>query len=222
MTDNELIELYAGERSEAAFQELVSRHLDLVYSAALRQLPGFSHLAQDASQLVFAELARKAPQLTGHPSIRGWLFVCTRHLAMRMRRTECRRLAREGVAQTLSELMPSFDADWEKVRPVLDEVLCRLDDEDREALFLRFFDKLAFVDLGKRLGIGEDAARRRVERILERMRRLLAKRGITSSTAALGAALTTETVRGAPSGLSTQIAHSALSAASVTPVRGKR
>jgi hypothetical protein len=118
--------------------------------------------------------------------------------------------------------MPSFDADWEKVRPVLDEVLCRLDDEDREALFLRFFDKLAFVDLGKRLGIGEDAARRRVERILERMRRLLAKRGITSSTAALGAALTTETVRGAPSGLSTQIAHSALSAASVTPVRGKR
>jgi hypothetical protein len=114
--------------------------------------------------------------------------------------------------------MPSFDADWEKVRPVLDEVLCRLDDEDREALFLRFFDKLAFVDLGKRLGIGEDAARRRVERILERMRRLLAKRGITSSTAAL----TTETVRGAPSGLSTQIAHSALSAASVTPVRGKR
>jgi RNA polymerase sigma factor (sigma-70 family) len=217
MSDSELLKLYASERSEAAFQELVSRHLDLVYSAALRQLPGFGHLAQDASQLVFAELARKAPQLAGHPSIRGWLFVCTRHLAMKMRRTECRRLAREGAAQSLGELMPSFDVDWEKVRPVLDDVLCRLDDGEREALFLRYFDKLAFGDLGRRLGIGEDAARRRIERTLERMRRLLAKRGITSSSAALGEALTTETVRGAPSGLSARIAHSALSVATMTP-----
>jgi RNA polymerase sigma factor (sigma-70 family) len=217
MTDGELLNIYAAERSEAAFQELVSRHLDLVYSAALRQLPEFSHLAQDASQLVFAELARKAAQLTGHPSIRGWLFVCTRHIATKMRRTEYRRLARENAAQAMSELMPSCDADWEKVRPLLDEVLCRLGDGDREALFLRFFDQLGFADLGKRLGIGEDAARRRIQRILERVRRLLAKRGITSSTAALGTVLTSETVKSAPRGLSTHVAHSALSAASVTP-----
>ena len=216
MKDGELLILYTGERSEAAFQELVSRHLNLVYSAALRQLPGLSHLAEDASQLVFAELARKASQLTGHPSIRGWLFVCTRHIAMKMCRTEYRRLARESAAQTMNEPMPSLDAEWEKIRPELDEVLCRLGDEDREALFLRYFDKLPFGDLGKRMGVGEDAARRRIDRVLERVRRLLAKRGITSTSAALGAALTTETVRGAPSGLSPSIAHAALSAASVT------
>ena len=129
MTDNELIALYAGQRSEHAFQELVSRHINMVYSAALRQLPGLNHLAEDASQLVFAELARKAQALAGHPSIRGWLFVCTRHIAMKMRRTEFRRLVRESAAQA-SELMPSSDAEWEKVQPVLDEMLCSLGNDD--------------------------------------------------------------------------------------------
>jgi RNA polymerase sigma factor (sigma-70 family) len=217
MTDGELLNLYAGERSEAAFQELVSRHINLVYTAALRQLPGLSHLAEDACQLVFAELARKSRLLVGHPSIRGWLFVCTRHIATKMRRTEHRRLARESTAQAISEIMPSSDSEWEKVQPVLDEILCSLGDDDREALFLRYFDKLPFVDLGKHLGIGEDAARRRIDRIIGRLRRLLAKRGITSTTAALGVVLTTETVRAAPRGLSSYVAHSALSAASVTP-----
>jgi RNA polymerase sigma factor (sigma-70 family) len=217
MTDNELIALYAGQRSEDAFQELVSRHINLVYSAALRQLPGLNHLAEDASQLVFAELARKAQALVGHPSIRGWLFVCTRHVAMKMRRTEFRRLTRESAAQAMSELTPSSDTECEKVQPMLDEMLCCLGDEDREALFRRYFDKLSFADLGKHLGIGEDAARRKVDRVLERLRKLLAKRGITSTTEIIGAVLTTETVRAAPSGLSTHVAHSALSAASVTP-----
>jgi RNA polymerase sigma factor (sigma-70 family) len=217
MTDGELLCLYARERSDTAFRELVARHLDLVYSAALRQTQARSHLAEDVSQLVFAELARKAPLLTRHPSLRGWLFLCTRHIAAKVLRGEYRRTARETTAQAMNELTSQPAAEWEKVMPVLDDVLYNLKDEDREAIFLRFFDKCSFADLGDHLGVGEDAARRRVERVLERIRRLLARRGITSTAAALAAALTTETVTAAPKELAAGVAQAALSAASTAP-----
>ncbi len=217
MTDGELLSLFARERSDAAFRELVARYLDLVYSAALRQTGSRPDLARDVSQLVFTELARKAPRLTRHPTLRGWLFLCTRHVAAKAMRTEGRRLARETTAHAMNELSSEHPAEWEKVRPVLDDVLHDLPADDREAIFLRFFDKLSFADLGDRLGVGEDAARRRIERILERARRLLAKRGITSTAAALGVVLSTETVTAAPTEFAAGVAQAALGAASAAP-----
>ena len=71
--DATLLRRYAENRSESDFAELVRRHLNLVYSAALRQVNGDTHLAQDATQLVFTELARKAAQLAGHRVLAGWL-----------------------------------------------------------------------------------------------------------------------------------------------------
>ena len=61
--DSELLGRYAGTRSEDAFAELVRRHVNLVYSAALRQVNGDAHLAQDVAQTVFTDLARKAGSL---------------------------------------------------------------------------------------------------------------------------------------------------------------
>ena len=217
MTDGELLHAYAKDRSETAFRELVNRHVDLVYSAARRQTHPRKDLAEDVSQLVFAELARKAPLLTDHPSIRGWLFVCTRHVAAKAMRAESRRIVRETAALAMNQLSSPPAEEWDQLRPVLDEVLCHLTNEEREAFFLRFFDKLSFADLGERLGVGEDAARRRVERLLERIRRLLARRGITSTATALGIALITETVTAAPKDLASGIAQAALNAASVSP-----
>lgn len=58
--ESSLLREFAERHSESAFTELVQRHLDLVYSVALRQLRGDSHLARDAAQAVFCELARSA------------------------------------------------------------------------------------------------------------------------------------------------------------------
>src|SRR5580700_9174379 len=134
MTDGELLRLYATERSDAAFRELVARHVDLVYSAALRQVFSRIHLAEDISQLVFAELARKAPRLVDHPSLRGWLFLCARYNAAKTLRAEQRRRARETVAHAMNELPSDAASAWEKIRPALDEVLSRLKEQDREAI----------------------------------------------------------------------------------------
>ena len=217
MTDGELLHQYATEGSDAAFRVLVARHVDLVYSAALRQVLGRRHMAEDVSQLVFTELAQQAPRLVRHPSLRGWLYLCTRHVATKALRTECRRLARETAAQAMNELTGGPASEWENIRPTLDEILYRLKDQDREVILLRFFDKFSFSDLGARLGISEDAARRRVERVLDRVRSRLANRGITSTAAALGAVLTTESVKAAPQELAAAVAQTALGAAAATP-----
>jgi DNA-directed RNA polymerase specialized sigma24 family protein len=58
MDDEQLLGAYARERSESAFGELVARHIDFVYSTALRVVNGDSHLAQDVAQTVFIDLAR--------------------------------------------------------------------------------------------------------------------------------------------------------------------
>ncbi len=65
MNDRELLQRYAASRCEAAFTELVKRYVDLVYSAALRQVGGDARLAQDVTQAVFIDLARKAASMPG-------------------------------------------------------------------------------------------------------------------------------------------------------------
>jgi RNA polymerase sigma factor (sigma-70 family) len=204
--DAELLRRYADEKSEAAFADLVRRHLDLVYSAALRRLGGDAHAAADVAQQVFATLARDAGKLSRHGVLTAWLYTATRNAAIDHIRSEQRRHAREQEAltmQTLSAATPG--ADWEKLRPVLDEVMDELSDADRTAVLLRFFEKRAFAEVGAALHLSEDAARMRVERALDKLRVLLARREITSTTAALATALANQIVTAAPTGLAAAI-----------------
>src|SRR5690349_7235897 len=98
MTDTELLRQYVDTGSEPAFEELVARHLPLVYSAALRQVGGDHELAKDVAQTVFIDLARKARSLRHHEVLTGWLYTSTRFAASTARRWEYRRQAREQKA----------------------------------------------------------------------------------------------------------------------------
>ena len=103
--DCELLRRYAETRSEEAFAELVGRHLDLVYSAALRQVNGEVSLAQDVAQNVFTDLARKAAALADRQSLTGWLYTGARFAAIKAVRAERRRCAREQEAHTMRDLL---------------------------------------------------------------------------------------------------------------------
>ena len=220
--DAELLRRYAGEKSEAAFAELVQRHLDLVYSAALRRLGGDVHAAADVAQQVFIALARQAASLARGVVLPGWLYTTTRNVAVDFIRAEQRRRAREQAAHTMNELTstPPSDAAWDQLRPVLDEVMDELSAADREIIVLRFFARRSFADVGTAFSVSEDAARMRVDRALDKLRAVLAQRQITSTAAALAAVLANQPAVAVPPGLAATVTGAAVAGGSVVGVLG--
>jgi len=215
MNDSELLQRYAESGCETAFTELVKRHLDLVYSAAMRQVGGDAHLAQDVAQTVFVDLARKAGAISKRSVLTGWLYTSTRYAATKVVRAEQRRHAREQEAYAMQELTNTStpEPQWDQLRPLLDEAMHDLNERDRNAVLLRYFEGRQLAEVGTKLGLSEDAARMRVGRALEKLRGLLAKRGAVSTAAALAALLSSQTVTAAPAGLAVNIAGTALAGA---------
>jgi RNA polymerase sigma factor (sigma-70 family) len=205
--DGELLRRYAAERSETAFAELVRRHLDFVYGCALRRVGHDAHLAEDVSQQVFRALAEEAAALARREGLSGWLFIATRNISAQLVRAERRRHAREQEASLMNENAPA--ADWDRLRPAIDEALDGLSDEDRTAVLMRFYEGKPFAEVGLRLRLAENAARMRVERALDKMRVILARQGVTSSSAALGLALANPASVAAPSGLTSVVMDAA-------------
>jgi RNA polymerase sigma factor (sigma-70 family) len=213
--DPTLLRRYAADRADDAFAELVRRHLPMVYSAALRRLSGDTHLAEDVSQVVFTSLARNASTLSQHPALTGWLYTATRYAVVDVVRSQSRRRAREKEAYIMQEMFSESEApaDWSQLRPVLDTAMDKLSSRDRDAVLLRFFEGRPFAEIGARLGLSEDAARKRVERALDQLRVLLRRHGVASTSAALATLLTGGTVTAAPAGLAASITGTALSSA---------
>jgi RNA polymerase sigma factor (sigma-70 family) len=201
-SDQQLLARYARHRDEGAFAELVRRQVDLVYSAA-RRLVVDPHLAEDVTQAVFTALARQASEvarrLEGGAPLSGWLHVTTRNHAAATVRTEERRRAREQEAVAMQEpSVPESTVNWEQIAPQLDHALAELSDVDRDALLLRFFERRTAKEIGDRLGVGEEAAQKRVTRALERLRGVFVARGLAVPSATLAGALTVNAVQTAP------------------------
>lgn len=209
-TDGELLGRYSEAKSEEAFGELVRRHLDLVYSAALRQVNGNAPLAQDIVQSVFSDLARKAGALRKHCTVAGWLYTSTHHAAANAIRSEQRRHTHEQEAHAMQELLRKSgpDLDWESFRPVLDDAMQELNEGDREVILLRYFQNRTYPDIGEQMGVGENGARMRAERALEKLRRVLERRDLTTASA-IAALLSANAVSAAPAGLAVTITGAA-------------
>ncbi len=216
-TDAELLRRYANDHSEAAFTELVQRHIGLVYSCALRGVGHDAHLAEDVTQKVFCDLARKASSLLTRPALSGWLYVGTHHAAAAVVRQERRRKVREEHAFIMENILhPAAsgpDPDWSRLRPLLDELILELNEADRDAVILRFFEKRPFAEIAATLHLSEDAARKRADRAVEKLRTRLAERGVTSGMGALAFALAGQAAAAVPVTLATSVTGSALAAA---------
>lgn len=218
--DAELLQHYLETRSEAAFAAVVERFLPLVFGAALRQVGGDPHRAREVAQSVFILFARKAADLRRHPSPVGWLHTATRNTASKLMRAEIRRARYERAAAGEAVLESNGGeteprADWERLQPVIDEALHALREDDRTAVLLRFFCQRSFGEIGAQLGLGENAARMRVDRALDRLRERLRRRGIASTGAALSLVLSTHAAQPMPIGLAATIAsQTALAVAS--------
>lgn len=209
LTDQQLLQHYVVERSEAAFAELTRRHVDLVYSAAFR-LVGEDSAAKDVAQSVFVAMARNAATLRSHPVLAGWLHTTARNLSANVIRAEARRRAREQEAATMNTLLgPGSETDWQHIAPLLDEAIGQLSDEDRDAVVFRYFERKSAREMAQTLGISDDAAQKRVSRAVERLRQILSRNGVSVGTGGLVALISAHAVQAAPAGLAIAIASAA-------------
>jgi RNA polymerase sigma factor (sigma-70 family) len=217
LTDSQLLRVYARERSEAAFAELVRRYVDFVYSAARRMVRD-SHLAEDVTQGTFVALAGSAAQLSDCAVLCGWLHRTAQNIAAQAIRTEVRRRAREQDAAVMNEMIPEpSEAAWEQIAPQLDSALGELTETDRDALLLRYFDRKSAREIGAVLGVSDAAAQKRVNRAVERLREIFGERGIAVGAGALVVLLSANAIEAAPATLATSISTAAaLSATAVT------
>jgi RNA polymerase sigma factor (sigma-70 family) len=207
MDDHELPREYVRNQSQDAFRKLVDRHLAMVYGAARRMVRD-GHLAEDVAQGVFQTLAEKAGTLRRHQVIAGWLYQTTRHLAMHAVRGEQRRREREQVAVAMQAL--DTEAGTSRILDELEPALDQLDAGDRDLRVLRYFEDRSLRDVGREVGISEDAVRMRVNRALERLRAVFEKRGVTASSALLSTVLLSTATIAVPSGLAATITTAAL------------
>jgi RNA polymerase sigma factor (sigma-70 family) len=209
--DWKLLREYLERGSEPAFARLVSSYVDVVYSAALRQVRR-PDLAEEVTQIVFVILARKARELTADVVLAGWLHNTTRYAAANVLRVEARRKAHERKAAQMAINYLRVDSSWEKLSPLLDEGIGRLNEKDRAAIVLRYFQQKSLAETGEALGVSEDAAGMRVSRALAKLREFFLRRGVALPAAALAGVITANSVQAAPPALGASVATHALGA----------
>jgi RNA polymerase sigma factor (sigma-70 family) len=210
MTDDmTLLREYAHGNSEEAFAALVSRHVNLVYSVALRSVRD-AHLAEEITQVVFIILVRKAKSLDSKTILPGWLCRTACYASANALTIQRRRQHREQEAHMQSILNESESDAWTQISPLLDTALARLGKTDHDAIVLRFFEGKNFNEVGAALGASEDAAKKRVARAVEKLRKFFTKRGITLSVAVISGAVSANSVQAAPVGLAKTVAAMAM------------
>jgi RNA polymerase sigma factor (sigma-70 family) len=225
MDDGTLLRRYVENNSDEAFAALVTRHINLVYSVALRHV-GNPHNAEEITQAVFIILAKKAAQLREVRALSSWLFQATCLTANNFVRSESRRHHREQEAHMQSILNEAETEVWLKIAPLLDTAVAGLREKDRQAIVLRFYEGRNLREVGLVLGASEDAAEKRVSRALEKLRKFFTKRGVSSTTAIIAGTISANSVQAAPVALAKSVTAVAIvkgsiaAASTLTLVKG--
>ena len=210
LDDMTLLRDYDRLGSEAAFAEVVRRHINLVYSTAFRHT-GVAAQAEEITQVVFVILARQAAGMRPDTILEGWLHETTRLTALRFLRGERRRQFREQESYMQSTLPESDDAAaWNQLAPLLDEALSGLGKKDRDAVMLRFFKDQSLREVAAALKVNEAAAQKRVRRAVEKLRLFFQRRGVAHPASVLTAAISAHSVQAAPAALAKTVTAVAL------------
>jgi uncharacterized protein (TIGR03435 family) len=225
LDDIALLREFAERDSGSAFAELVARHINKVYSVALRYTRN-PHEAEEIMQAVFVILARRAGTLGKKVILSGWLYQTARLVAVTYIRGEVRRARREQEAFMQTYPNENESDVWPHIAPLLDDAMARLREKDRHAVVLRFLDGKSMKEVGAALGASEDAAKMRVSRALEKLRIFFTKRGVDSTSATIAGTISANSIQAAPLALAKSVTAVAIakgataSASTLTLIQG--
>jgi RNA polymerase sigma factor (sigma-70 family) len=217
--DRVLLDRFAREGSNQAFAQLARRYVDLVYATALRRLRGDACVAEEVTQAVFIILSRRAGSLGASVLLPGWLHRATCYACANAIKMEARRKQHEHRAAierpTTTTTLDRSDDDWSRIAPALDEAISALGDVDRNAILLRYYEGKSVEETGSALGLSGEAAKKRLQRALGKLRSLLTRKGVSVPAGALAAALGAHALvaGSAPAYLAAAVASSTVTAA---------
>ncbi len=170
--DQLLLHRYTSDHDLQAFDALASRYLDVI-RAVCRQEIGNSDLAEDAVSATLLVFAEKASSIRSNASLRAWLIKTSRLVCKNVRRREDSQM---NLVKHLRPKSPSISDTT--LSFVLDQALAKLTEKHRQAITLRFCEQQPLVEVGRTMGISEDAARMLVQRGLKLLRKSLKNSGI--------------------------------------------
>jgi RNA polymerase sigma factor (sigma-70 family) len=187
-TDMDLVNAFVRSRDQAAFAQLVRRHVDMVYAAALRRVRGDRHLAEDVTQATFIILARRASAFDERTLVAGWLHRAAGYAASNALKTEARRQAHEKRAaenaMRCAHESQATDDRWDEVEHLLDGAMDGLSATDRAAVVMRFHQSKSVEETASALGVSTEAAKKRLQRAVAKLRSILSRKGVRVPTVA--------------------------------------
>jgi len=194
-----LLSRYVQTGCQASFGRIVERHSPWVFGLSLRAVRD-RHLAEDVTQAVFIILARKAATIREGTPLSGWLFKTSRFAVNDALKRRTRMKNREnrfaeffkaavgvngGSSRANLEAQGANAAATDELSQTLDEAVACLSESDRQAVLLRFYEGKLLAEVGVILGVSEEAAKKRVARAVEKLRKYFSTRGVVPSLALL-------------------------------------
>jgi RNA polymerase sigma factor (sigma-70 family) len=214
-TDGQLLERFLERHDDAAFAALVNRHGPMVLGVCQRVL-NHSHDAEDAFQVTFLVLARKAASIVPRENVSNWLHGVAYNTALKAKAAAARRRTALQQVRHLQRPQSSPPEVWQDLQPLLDRELKRLPEKYRLPVVLCDLEGLTRKDAAQRLGwpMGTVSGR------LVRARRILAMRLARHGLMVSGGALATTLCQNASAGVPAALAAAAVRAALLVATNG--
>jgi RNA polymerase sigma factor (sigma-70 family) len=225
VTDAQLLERFATQRDEAAFELLVWRHQRLVLGVCRRVLRN-PHDAEDAFQATFLTLVRKAGSIGKREAVASWLYQVAYRIALRAQAGAAKRAAREKLGLDLSQAEapadPQADGLGGDLWRLLEREISCLPEKYRAPVVLCYLEGKTYEEAARELGCPKGTVSTWLTHAREWLRSRLARDGLALSGGVLATVLCRHAaVAAAPAALvDTTVEAAVLYAAGAGPVAG--